>query len=100
VKFWRRQAADKSAIPNELFEGTAKDVAVLDALIWGISDNWRFDEWRPLIADSCGCIHECAGPDAARVVLNEAVDLPRNFRRKVRRVRQPHPRFIRKSDIK
>src|ERR1700730_12298511 len=83
VKFWMdAKATDKTrSFANKLFEGAANDVAVLDALIVGHSDNWRFerlaaiDRAIPRLA-----IHELrAAETPPRVVLNEAVDLAKKF---------------------
>ena len=83
VKFWKSaKAADKTRdFANELFEGTAKDVAVLDALIVGHSDNWRFERLAAIDRAILRlAIHEMSGQDTPpRVVLNEAVELAKKF---------------------
>ncbi len=83
VKFWKSaKAADKTReFANELFEGTAKDVAVLDALIVGHSDNWRFERMAAIDRAILRlAIHEMQQSQTpARVVLNEAVDLAKKF---------------------
>jgi transcription antitermination protein NusB len=83
VKFWKSaKAADKTReFANELFEGTAKDVAVLDALIVGHSDNWRFERMAAIDRAILRlAIHEMEqGQTPAKVVLNEAVDLAKKF---------------------
>ena len=83
VKFWKSaKAADKTReFANELFEGTAKDVAVLDALIVGHSDNWRFERMAAIDRAILRlAIHEMQRAQTpAKVVLNEAVDLAKKF---------------------
>jgi transcription antitermination protein NusB len=82
-KFWKSaKAADTTrTFAEKLFEGAAKDVAVLDALIVGHSDNWRFERMaaidRAILRLS---IHELrAGETPPKVVLNEAVDLAKKY---------------------
>jgi len=82
-KFWKSaKAADTTrAFAEKLFEGAAKDIAVLDALIVGHSDNWRFERMaaidRAILRLS---IHELrAGETPPKVVLNEAVDLAKKY---------------------
>jgi N utilization substance protein B len=83
AKFWKSaKAADKTrAFANKLFEGAAKDVAVLDALIVGHSDNWRFERLSAIDRAILRlAIHEMKGSDTPpKVVLNEAVDLAKKF---------------------
>ena len=83
VKFWKSaKAADKTReFANELFEGTAKDAAVLDALIVGHSDNWRFERMAAIDRAILRlAIHEMQRAQTpAKVVLNEAVDLAKKF---------------------
>ena len=83
VKFWKSaKAADKTReFANELFEGTAKDAAVLDALIVGHSDNWRFERMSAIDRAILRlAIHEMQlAQTPAKVVLNEAVDLAKKF---------------------
>src|SRR5260370_36935410 len=45
AKFWKSaKAADKTrSFANKLFEGTARDVNALDAIIIKHADNWRFE---------------------------------------------------------
>jgi N utilization substance protein B len=82
-KFWKSaKAADKTrAFANKLFEGAAKDVAVLDALIVGHSDNWRFERLAAIDRAILRlAIHEMKSSDTPpKVVLNEAVDLAKKF---------------------
>jgi N utilization substance protein B len=83
AKFWKSaKAADKTrAFANKLFEGTAKDIAILDALIVGHSDNWRFERMaaidRAILRLAIHEMKECETPP--KVVLNEAVELAKKF---------------------
>jgi N utilization substance protein B len=83
AKFWKNaKAADKTrAFANKLFEGAAKDVAVLDALIVGHSDNWRFERLAAIDRAILRlAIHEMSGKETPpKVVLNEAVDLAKKY---------------------
>jgi N utilization substance protein B len=83
TKFWKSaKAADKTrAFANKLFEGAAKDVAILDALIVGHSDNWRFERMAAIDRAILRlAIHEMNGRDTPpKVVLNEAVELAKKF---------------------
>jgi N utilization substance protein B len=82
-KFWKSaKAADTTrAFAEKLFEGAAKDVAVLDALIVGHSDNWRFERMAAIDRAILRlAIHELrAGETPPKVVLNEAVDLAKKY---------------------
>jgi N utilization substance protein B len=82
-KFWKSaKAADKTrAFANKLFEGAAKDIAVLDALIVGHSDNWRFERLSAIDRAILRlAIYEMNSSDTPpKVVLNEAVDLAKKF---------------------
>jgi N utilization substance protein B len=82
-KFWKSaKAADKTrAFANKLFEGAAEDVAILDALIVGHADNWRFERMAAIDRAILRlAIHEMReGETPAKVVLNEAVDLAKKF---------------------
>jgi N utilization substance protein B len=83
VKFWKSaKAADKTrTFANKLFEGAAKDIAILDALIVGHADNWRFERMAAIDRAILRlAIHEMReGETPAKVVLNEAVDLAKKF---------------------
>ena len=83
ARFWKNaKAADKTrAFAERLFEGAAKDVAVLDALIVGHSDNWRFERLAAIDRAILRlAIHEMRVADTPpKVVLNEAVDLAKKF---------------------
>jgi transcription antitermination protein NusB len=82
-KFWKSaKAADTTrAFAEKLFEGAAKDVAVLDALIVGHSDNWRFERMAAIDRAILRlAIHELReGETPPKVVLNEAVDLAKKY---------------------
>jgi N utilization substance protein B len=83
VKFWRgAKAANKTrAFANKLFEGAAKDVTTLDAIIVKHADNWRFERLAAIDRAILRlAIHEMSGQDTPpRVVLNEAVELAKKF---------------------
>ncbi len=83
TKFWKSaKAADKTrAFASKLFEGAAKDVTALDAIIARHSDNWRFERLAAIDRAILRlAIHEMNGTDTpAKVVLNEAVDLAKKF---------------------
>src|SRR2546429_7017142 len=77
VKFWRTaKAANKTrAFANKLFEGAAKDVTTLDAIIVKHADNWRFGRLAA-IARAILRVghHEMAGQDTLpRVVLYQTL---------------------------
>jgi transcription antitermination protein NusB len=82
-KFWKSaKAADTTrAFAEKLFEGAAKDVAVLDALIVGHSDNWRFERMAAIDRAILRlAIHELRAEETPpKVVLNEAVDLAKKY---------------------
>src|SRR5260370_42684735 len=82
-KFWKSaKAADKTrAFANKLFEGAAKDVASLDAIIVKHADNWRFERLAAIDRAILPlAIHEMNGTDTPpKVVLNQAVDLAKKF---------------------
>jgi transcription antitermination protein NusB len=82
-KFWKSAKASDTtrAFAEKLFEGAAKDVAVLDALIVGHSDNWRFERMSAIDRAILRlAIHELrAGETPPKVVLNEAVDLAKKY---------------------
>jgi N utilization substance protein B len=83
AKFWKSaKAADKTrAFANKLFEGAAKDVAILDALMVGHSDNWRFERMAAIDRAILRlAIHEMKERETPpKVVLNEAVELAKKF---------------------
>ena len=83
TKFWRSaKAADTTrAFAEKLFEGAAKDVGVLDALIVGHADNWRFERMAAIDRAILRlAIYELrAAETPPKVILNEAVDLAKKF---------------------
>jgi transcription antitermination protein NusB len=83
AKFWKSaKAADKTrTFANRLFEGAAKEVSALDAIIVKHADNWRFERLAAIDRAILRlAIHEMNGTDTPpRVVLNEAVDLAKKF---------------------
>jgi N utilization substance protein B len=83
AKFWKSaKAADKTrAFANKLFEGAAKEVASLDAIIVKHADNWRFERLAAIDRAILRlAIHEMNGKDTPpKVVLNEAVDMAKKF---------------------
>jgi transcription antitermination protein NusB len=83
TKFWKSaKAADTTrAFAEKLFEGAAKDVGVLDALIVGHADNWRFERMAAIDRAILRlAIYELrAAETPPRVILNEAVDLAKKF---------------------
>ena len=83
AKFWKSaKAADKTrSFANKLFEGAAKDVSVLDAVIVKHADNWRFERLAAIDRAILRlAIHEMNGKETPpKVVLNEAVDLAKKF---------------------
>ncbi len=83
AKFWRAaKAADSTrAFANQLFEGTAKEVAALDELIVKHAENWRFERLAAIDRAVLRlAIYELRVADAPyRVVLNEAVELAKKY---------------------
>jgi N utilization substance protein B len=83
AKFWKSaKAADKTrAFANKLFEGAAKDVSALDAIIVKHADNWRFERLAAIDRAILRlAIHEIGGTETPpKVVLNEAVELAKKF---------------------
>ncbi len=83
AKFWKSaKAADKTrTFANKLFEGAAKDVSALDAVIVKHADNWRFERLAAIDRAILRlAVHEMGGTDTPpKVVLNEAVDLAKKF---------------------
>lgn len=83
AKFWKSaKAADNTrAFANQLFEGSAKDVAALDEIIVKHSENWRFERLaaidRAVLRLAIYEMRQAETP--AKVVLNEAVDLAKKF---------------------
>ena len=83
TKFWKSaKAADTTrAFANQLFEGAAKDVTALDAIIIKHADNWKFERLAAIDRAILRlAIFEMNGKDTpAKVVLNEAVDMAKKF---------------------
>jgi len=83
AKFWRAaKAADSTRdFANSLFEGAAKDVAVLDEVIVKHAENWRFERLAAIDRAILRLgIHELRdGETPFKVVLNEAVGLAKKF---------------------
>ena len=83
VKFWKSaKAADKTrAFANKLFEGAARDITALDAIIVKYADNWRFERLSTIDRAILRlAIHEMNGTDTPpKVILNEAVELAKKF---------------------
>jgi transcription antitermination protein NusB len=83
AKFWKSaKAADKTrAFANKLFEGAAKDVTALDAVIIRHADNWRFERIAAIDRAILRlAIHELNDSNTPpKVVLNEAVELAKKF---------------------
>jgi transcription antitermination protein NusB len=83
TKFWKSaKAADTTrAFAEKLFEGAAKDVGVLDALIVGHADNWRFERMaaidRAILRLAIFELRAAETPP--KVILNEAVDLAKKY---------------------
>jgi N utilization substance protein B len=82
-KFWRAAKASDSTrdFANKLFEGAAKDVAELDALIVKHSENWRFERLAAIDRAVLRlAVFELRGGETPpKVILNEAVDLAKKF---------------------
>jgi N utilization substance protein B len=82
-KFWRAAKASDTTrdFANKLFEGAAKDVAELDALIVKHSENWRFERLaaidRAVLRLAVFELRD--GETPPKVILNEAVDLAKKF---------------------
>jgi transcription antitermination protein NusB len=83
AKFWRAaKAADSTReFANSLFEGAAKNVAVLDEIIVKHAENWRFERLAAIDRAILRLgIHELrAGETPFKVVVNEAVGLAKKF---------------------
>lgn len=83
AKFWKdAKAADQTrAFANQLFEGAAKDRAVLDEIIQKHCENWRFERLAAIDRAILRlAIYEMSASDTpAKVVLNEAVEMAKKF---------------------
>jgi len=65
----------------DAFEGAAKDITALDAIIVKYADNWRFERLSTIDRAILRlAIHEMNGTDTPpKVILNEAVELAKKF---------------------
>jgi transcription antitermination protein NusB len=83
AKFWKSaRAADSTReFANQLFEGAAGEVAVLDELIGKHSENWRFERLAAIDRAILRlAVHELRGGETpSKVVLNEAVEMAKKF---------------------
>jgi N utilization substance protein B len=83
MKFWRAaKASDPTrAFANRLFEGTAREVVVLDEIIIKHAENWRFERLAAIDRAILRlAIHELRATDTPpKVVLNEAIELAKKF---------------------
>jgi transcription antitermination protein NusB len=83
AKFWRaaKAAGTTREFANRLFEGAAKEVAVLDEIIVKHAENWRFERLAAIDRAILRlAMHELRCSDTPpKVVLNEAVDLAKKF---------------------
>jgi transcription antitermination protein NusB len=83
AKFWQAaKAADSTRVfANQLFEGAAKEVAVVDELIVKHAENWRFERLAAIDRAVLRlAIYELRVADTPhKVVLNEAVDLAKKY---------------------
>jgi N utilization substance protein B len=83
TKFWRAaKASDPTqAFANRLFEGTAREVVLLDEIIVKHAENWRFERLAAIDRAILRlAIHELRATDTPpKVVLNEAIELAKKF---------------------
>jgi transcription antitermination protein NusB len=83
TKFWLAAKASDSTrtFANRLFEGTAKEVILLDEIIVKHSENWRFERLAAIDRAILRlAIHELRATDTPpKVVLNEAIELAKKF---------------------
>ena len=83
TKFWRAAKASDStrAFANRLFEGTAREVILLDEIIVKHAENWRFERLAAIDRAILRlAIHELRATDTPpKVVLNEAIELAKKF---------------------
>jgi N utilization substance protein B len=82
-KFWKSAKGTDSTrdFANKLFEGAAREVAVLDEIIGKHAENWKFERLAAIDRAILRlAIHELRATDTPpKVVLNEAVDLAKKF---------------------
>ena len=83
TKFWKAAKGTDSTrnFANHLFEGAAREVAVLDQIIGKHAENWRFERLAAIDRAILRlAIHELRATDTPpKVVLNEAVELAKKF---------------------
>jgi N utilization substance protein B len=83
AKFWKSAKGTDStrSFANELFEGAAGDVAVLDEIIGKHAENWKFERLAAIDRAILRlAIYELRATDTPpKVVLNEAVELAKKF---------------------
>lgn len=82
-KFWKSaKAADTTQkFANQLFEGAAGEVAILDELIGKHAENWKFERLAAIDRAILRlAVHELRGSETPpKVVLNEAVEMAKKF---------------------
>jgi transcription antitermination protein NusB len=83
AKFWKSAKGTDStrSFANDLFEGAAGDVAVLDEIIGKHAENWKFERLAAIDRAILRlAIYELRATDTPpKVVLNEAVELAKKF---------------------
>jgi N utilization substance protein B len=83
TKFWKSAKGTDSTrnFANLLFEGAAREIAVLDEIIGKHAENWRFERLAAIDRAILRlAIHELRATDTPpKVVLNEAVELAKKF---------------------
>ena len=83
TKFWKSAKAMDSTrnFANQLFEGAAREIAVLDEIITKHAENWRFERLAAIDRAILRlAIHELRATNTPpKVVLNEAVELAKKF---------------------
>lgn len=81
--FWRsaKAAENTKAFANRLFEGAAKEAAVLDEAIVKHAENWRLERLSAIDRAILRlALYELRATDTPpKVVLNEAVELAKKF---------------------
>ena len=83
AKFWKSAKGTDStrSFANQLFEGAAGDVVVLDEIIGKHAENWKFERLAAIDRAILRlAIYELRATDTPpKVVLNEAVELAKKF---------------------
>jgi transcription antitermination protein NusB len=83
TKFWKSAKGIDSTrdFANQLFEGAAREITVLDEIIGKHAENWRFERLAAIDRAILRlAIHELrATSTPPKVVLNEAVELAKKF---------------------